>query len=69
MTLKEYQALGGIIALRRLCKHAGLDHNTMTSRVRRGTPEITKEEERQIRRALRAFGLIYQVDLVEMDSP
>lgn len=61
MTLKEYQDLGGIIALRRLCKHAGLDHSTMTSRVRRGGPQLSATEVRKIIRALNQFGLVYDL--------
>lgn len=71
MTLKEYEVLGGIIALRRLCLHAGIDYNTMTSRVRRGSPEVTADEEKQIRKALRKFGLIYDQEIgsVTPDEP
>lgn len=60
MTLSDLKRISSILAIRRLCTASGIDPSTMRSRLKRGGPELTRDEAKRIAESLESVGLRYR---------
>lgn len=59
LTLSDLVRLKSIMAIQRLCSAAGLEKSSMRSRIKRGAPELTREESDAMLAAMERVGLHY----------